>query len=141
MVQYASRFHHLPFLTPEILRMRRFARYALFVFAAVPPSLSAQGFAVNELGTCTMGRGGVAAASPCADGSAMWFNPAGLTSITGTTFSGSVTAIMPHGGFTDIYFDQKTAMPGQTYWVPRFYLAHRKSNKLGVGIGVHAPYG
>jgi hypothetical protein len=48
--------------------MRRFARYALLVFAAVPLSLPAQGFAINELGTCTMGRGGVAAAAPSAQG-------------------------------------------------------------------------
>jgi len=121
--------------------MRRFARYALFVFAAVPATLSAQGFAVNELGTCTMARGGVSAAVPCADGSAIWFNPAALTGITGTTLSGSVTAIMPHGGFTDIYFDQKTDMPSQTYWVPSIYLAHRLSDKVGVGIGFYAPYG
>jgi long-chain fatty acid transport protein len=141
MVPYANRFHHLPFPTPEILRMRRFARYALLLLAAVPSSLAAQGFAVNELGTCTMGRGGVASATPCADGSAMWFNPAALTSITGTTLSGSVTAIMPHGGFTDIYFAQKTDMPGQTYWVPSIYLARRWSDKLGVGIGFYAPYG
>ncbi|HEY6223618.1 MAG TPA: outer membrane protein transport protein [Gemmatimonadales bacterium] len=120
--------------------MRRVARYALFVFA-VPASLPAQGFAVNELGTCTMGRGGVAAATPCADGSAIWFNPAGLTSITGTVFSASVTAIMPHGGFTDIYFGQKTDMPSQTYWVPSVYLVHRLSPKLGIGIGLYAPYG
>ena len=121
--------------------MRRFARYALFVFAALPTSLTAQGFAVNELGSCSMGRGGVAAAMPCADGSAMWYNPAALTAITGTTFSGSVTAIMPHGGFTDIYFDQKTAMPSQTYFVPSVYLARHVSDKLGVGIGLYAPYG
>ncbi|MGE5143369.1 MAG: OmpP1/FadL family transporter, partial [Acidobacteriota bacterium] len=88
-----------------------------------------------------MGRGGVAAATPCADGSAIWYNPAALTSITGTAFSGSVTAIMPHGGFTDIYFGEKTDMPSQTYWVPSIYLAHHVSNKLAVGIGFYAPYG
>jgi len=121
--------------------MRRFARYALFVFAALPTSLDAQGFAINELGTCSMGRAGVAAAIPCADGSALWYNPAALTSITGTTFSGSVTAIMPHGGFTDVYFGQKTDMPSQTYFVPSVYLARHVSDKLGVGIGLYAPYG
>lgn len=121
--------------------MRRFARYALFVFAAVPATLPAQGFAVNELGSCPMGRASVSGAVPCSDGSAIWFNPAGLTAITGTTFSGSVTAIMPHGGFTDIYFNQKTDMPNQTFWVPSVYLAHRMSEKLGVGIGFYAPYG
>lgn len=121
--------------------MRRFARYALFAFAAVPVTLTAQGFAVNELGSCPMGRASVSGAVPCADGSAIWFNPAGLTAITGTALSGSVTAIMPHGGFTDIYFNQKTDMPSQTFWVPSIYLAHRLSEKLGVGIGLYAPYG
>ncbi len=121
--------------------MQRIARYALFVFTALPATMQAQGFAINELGTCTMGRGGVAAASPCADGSAIWYNPAGLTSITGTAISGSVTAIMPHGGFTDIYYDQKTDMPSETFWVPSVYLAHHVNEKLAIGIGFYAPYG
>src|ERR1043166_8716285 len=103
MVPYPRRFHHLPLPDPESLRMRRPGRYTLLLSLGVPALLSAQGFAVNELGTCTMGRGGVAAASPCSDGSAMWFNPAALASLSGTTVSASGTLIVPHGGFTDIY--------------------------------------
>src|SRR2546422_9148604 len=64
----------LQFFLPETNDMRRFA---LMLFAGVPSVLAAQGFAVSEHNTCTMGRAGAAAASPCADGSAMYLHPAG----------------------------------------------------------------
>ncbi len=140
MVPYASLLHHLLSRFSEILRMQRFARYVLLSLG-VPASLAAQGFAVNELGTCTMGRGGVAGASPCADGSAIWYNPAGLAGLSGTHFSVGATLIMPHGGFTDDVFAVKTDMPNQTYPVPAAYLTHQLGKGLGAGIGVYAPYG
>jgi long-chain fatty acid transport protein len=71
----------------------------------------------------------------------MWFNPAGLTAIPGTTLSASGTLIMPHGGFTDDFFAQKTDMPSQSYVVPAVYLARHMSDKVAAGIGLYAPYG
>ena len=60
--------------------MRRFhvwlAVGGLAAFIGVPSTLPAQGFSVNEHSTCAMGRAGTAVASPCADGSAIFFNPA-----------------------------------------------------------------
>lgn len=120
--------------------MRRFARYVLLASFGVPALLSAQGFAVNELGTCAMGRAGVAAAAPCPDGSAVWANPAALAGLSGTHLSASGTLIRPHGGFTDDLFAEKVDMPGQSYLVPSVYLT-RQVGKLGLGIGVFAPYG
>ena len=140
MVPYASQLHHLLSRFSEILRMR-FARYALLLSIGVPAALTAQGFAVNELGTCTMGRGGVAGASPCADGSAIWYNPAGLANLAGTHFSVGGTLIAPHGGFTDDFFGVKTDMLHQTFVVPNVYLTHHLGKGLGVGIGLYAPYG
>ena len=62
--------------------MRRFQVWiAAVVVTAVlvmPRSVEAQGFSVNEQGSCAMGRGGTGVASPCADGSAIFYNPAGL---------------------------------------------------------------
>jgi long-chain fatty acid transport protein len=121
--------------------MQRFVRYALLLSLSVPASLTAQGFAVNELGTCSMGRGGVSAARPCADGSAVWYNPAGLAGLTGTHISVGGTLIVPHGGFTDDFFGVKTDMPSQSYPVPAAYLTHQLGKGLGAGIGVFAPYG
>lgn len=120
--------------------MRRFARYVLLASFGMPALLSAQGFAVNELGTCAMGRAGVAAAGPCPDGSGVWANPAALAGLPGTHISVSATLIRPHGGFTDDLFGEKTDMPGQSYLVPSAYLTHQ-TGKLGFGIGVFAPYG
>ena len=122
--------------------MQRFARSVLLLLVAgAPATLVAQGFAVNELGTCTMGRGGVAAASPCADGSAIWFNPAALVNLSGTHISVSGTLIKPAGGFTEDFSAIKTDMPSQSYLVPSVYVTHRLSPKLSAGIGLFAPYG
>src|SRR5436309_1849673 len=74
------------------IRMRRFASLLLAgaasLVAAVPSGLAGQGFGVYEHNTCAMGRAGVTAARPCADGSAIYFSPAGLAGLTGgTTFA------------------------------------------------------
>lgn len=120
--------------------MRRFARTVWFASFGIPALLSAQGFALNELGTCAMGRAGVAAAGPCRDGSGIWANPAALANLPGTHLSVSGTMILPHGGFTDDLFAATTDMPSQSYLVPSVYFTHQVG-QLGLGIGVFAPYG
>ena len=122
--------------------MQRFTRSVLLLlFAGIPAALDAQGFAVNELGICAMGRGGVSAASPCADGSAIWFNPAGLVGLSGTHIMVGGALIRPFGGFTEDISATKTDLPSQSYLVPSAYVTHRLSPKVSVGIGVFAPYG
>jgi long-chain fatty acid transport protein len=121
--------------------MQRSVRCALWLSLGVPATGVAQGFAVNELGICMMGRGGVSAAAPCADGSAVWFNPAALTALPGTRISAGGVLIVPHGNFTDYLFADKTDMPSQSYPVPNGYLTHRVGDRLAVGVGVFAPYG
>ena len=70
------------------------------VLAGAPASLTAQGYSVNEHSSCAMGRAGTAVASPCADGSSIFFNPAGIASAAKGvwTISTGVTAIAPSGG-------------------------------------------
>src|SRR6266542_5602383 len=87
-------------------------RFALLLVAGAPALVAAplsplvgQGFGVYEHNTCAMARAGVAAASPCADGSAIFFSPAGLAGLAGNHFSVGVTAIAATGNFTD---DQKS---------------------------------
>ena len=107
----------------------------------IPAALGAQGFGVYELSTCTMARGGAVAANPCGDGSAIFFNPAGLTALSGTHVSVGLTTITPSGGFTDDIFLQHTDMSSQTFLVPNVFVTRRINDKLGVGIGLYAPYG
>jgi long-chain fatty acid transport protein len=49
---------------------------------AAPRTILAQGYGVYEHGTCAMARAGTAVASPCDDGSTIFFNPAGLALAT-----------------------------------------------------------
>ncbi len=116
-------------------------RFALLLCAGVPSLVAAQGFGVYEHNTCAMARAGVAAASPCADGSAIFFSPGGLAGLSGTHFSAGVTLIGAQGGFTDDYLAQKTDLDNPLIPVPAAYITHALSPKLTVGIGAYAPYG
>jgi long-chain fatty acid transport protein len=116
----------------------------LFALAAATIGLArsavAQGFQVNEHGSCVMGRGGTGTASPCADGSAMFYNPAGLFARKGWTISGGVTGINANGGFTSDRSGVKTDLTNGWVPVPHFY-AHWTGDRFAAGIGAFVPYG
>jgi long-chain fatty acid transport protein len=125
--------------------MRRFALLLLAgapaLVAAPPGPLGAQGFGVYEHNTCAMGRAGVAAASPCADGSAIFFSPAGLAGLAGKHFSVGVTAIAAHGGFTDDFLNHRTDLDNPVIPVPNAFFTYQINENLTAGIGAYAPYG
>jgi len=121
--------------------MGRSAGYALLMFAAFPALLGAQGFGIYEQGTCSMGRAGTGVAAPCADGSAMFFNPAGLTGLKGWRVTVGTTLLDVKGGFTDDIFQHKTDLDNPLLAVPQAYVSYGVTPKLGVGVGVFAPYG
>jgi long-chain fatty acid transport protein len=121
--------------------MQPFGKYAWLLIAGFPALLSAQGFGIYEQNTCTMGRGGTAVAAPCPDGSAIFFNPAGLAGLKGGHASAGVTLIRVQGGFTDDLFQETTDLNDPLIPVPQAYLSYAVTPKLGVGIGFFAPYG
>ncbi len=121
--------------------MRRSVTYALMLFAGFPALLGAQGFGVYEHNTCAMARGGVTAASPCPDGSAIFFNPAGLAGLSGTHVTGGVTLIQAQGSFTDDFLAQRTDLDNPLIPVPNGFVTHAIDPKLTVGVGAFAPYG
>jgi len=121
--------------------MRACVRYALVLFAATPTLLGAQGFGIYEQGTCAMGRAGAGVAAPCSDGSAMFFNPAGLAGLTGGHATIGVTLLDVRGGFTDGVFQQKTKLDDPLLAVPQVYISYAATPKLGIGVGLFAPYG
>ena len=122
--------------------MRRYALSALWLsFAAVPALLAAQGFGIYEQGTCSIGRAGTGVAAPCADGSAMFFNPAGLAGLKGGHATIGMTLINVDGGFTDDIFQRTTDLDDPLLVLPQVYLSYAATPKLGVGVGLFAPYG
>ncbi len=109
--------------------MRRFALSALCLsFAGVPGLLAAQGFGIYEQGTCAMGRAGTGIAAPCGDGSAIFFNPAGLAGLKG-------------GHATIGIFQRTSALDDPLIALPQVYVSYAATPKLGVGVGLFAPYG
>src|SRR5712691_5747521 len=148
MLPYRGRIHHLPNSDCGELRMRRFALLLLAgapgapaLVAALPSHLGGQGFGVYEHNTCAMGRAGVTAARPCADGSAIFFSPAGIAGLTGTHISAGVTLIGAQGGFTDDFLGTRSDLKNPLIPVPNVYITHAVSPKVTAGIGLYAPYG
>lgn len=127
--------------------MRRFfvwlAVGGLTALSGVASALSAQGFSVNEHSSCATGRAGTAVADPCPDGSAIYYNPAGLASTAPGRWIISVggTFIAPSGGFTDAATGLETKLNNNVYPVPQLYIAHGISKDVSAGIGLFAPYG
>ncbi len=121
--------------------MRRFLRHVLVLFAGFPALLGAQGFGIYEQGTCAMGRAGTGVAAPCGDGSAIFFNPAGLAGLKGGHATIGVTLLDVQGGFTDDIFQQTTKLDDPLLAIPQVYVAYGLTPKLAVGIGLFAPYG
>ena len=123
-------------------------RFALLLLAGAPALVAAplrplagQGFGVYEHNTCAMGRAGVTAARPCADGSAIYFSPAGLAGLAGTHVSAGVTLIGAQGSFTDDFLDTQSDLKNPLIPVPNIYITRAVSPKVTAGIGLYAPYG
>lgn len=121
--------------------MRRFALPALMLFVGAPGLVAAQGFGIYEQGTCSMGRAGTGVALPCADGSAMFFNPAGLAGLTGRHLTVGTTLLDVKGGFTDDIFQHRTDLNNPLLAIPEAYISYAASPKLGLGVSLFAPYG
>src|SRR2546422_11733665 len=100
MLPCTGLFHHVLLRPSGDTCMRRYAVSALWLSCGLPALLTAQGFGIYEQGTCSMGRAGTGVAAPCADGSAIFFNPAGLAGLKGGHATIGVTLLNVDGGFT-----------------------------------------
>jgi long-chain fatty acid transport protein len=100
----------------------------------------AQGSAVMTHGSCATALGAAGVASPCDDGSAILFNPAGLAN-QGSVVSGGVTGITTGGEFTYDVTGTKFKREQGTKAVPWGYASVRAGSRLAFGVGGFAPYG
>jgi long-chain fatty acid transport protein len=101
----------------------------------------AQGYGLYEFGACAMAMGGAGVAGPCDEGSAVFFNPAGLALTTRPVLNLGGTLIGPFGDFTS---DTGVTSKLERKWIPApsIYLARPiGSGRSVVGFGVMAPYG
>lgn len=124
--------------------MRRFLVWmaaGVLAGAVVPAALTAQGYGIYEHSACMMGRASTGVATPCTDGSAVNYNPAGILGSGRGVISGGVTYIGPTGDFTNDFTGMKSGLENQHFYIPHFYAARDFGRRYAAGVGVFAPYG
>ncbi|MCL4549845.1 MAG: OmpP1/FadL family transporter [Bacteroidetes bacterium] len=99
------------------------------------------GFQLNEHGARAMAMAG-AFTGLANDPSAIYFNPAGITQLTGTNFSVGGTMILPLATYKfPKPSNSETEMIGQTFALINFYVTHQLSDRISVGLSVNNQYG
>lgn len=127
--------------------MRRYHVWLAGGFVAVaglltaPARVEAQGYGLYEHNACAMARAGTGVADPCGDGSAMFFNPAGLAGISGRVASVGGVLINTSGSFTNDLTGQVSNLKDGHYPAPNAYVALPLGTRYAVGLGLFAPYG
>jgi long-chain fatty acid transport protein len=123
--------------------MKRVVVGAAIALAAVawhPAGVSAQGFALYESSACSVGRAGAGVASPCADGSAMVYNPAGLVK-TGRKLSLGALGVIPSGTYVNDVTGLASNLESNIYPAPSAFFSRPIGDRFAVGLGVYAPFG
>ena len=99
------------------------------------------GYQINEHGARSMGMGGAFVARAL-DGSAIYFNPAGLAFQSGFHAMIGTTLIFPSTTFTGPSpLTTETSMNSQVFYPSNLYASYSLNDKWVVGLGVFSPYG
>lgn len=121
-----------------------FIRHALWLVAAAvcfpAASASAQGFGLNEVGTCAVSRGFAVTGSPCNDASTIFWNPAAAAELTGKSINVGASMIAINGAFRQDSTGRTYKSNIQPALVPSGFAAMR-IGPTSVGLGVYVPYG
>ncbi|HKO14853.1 MAG TPA: outer membrane protein transport protein [Gemmatimonadaceae bacterium] len=125
------------------MQLHRGSRYWMaLALVAVPAAARGQGFGLNELSACGIGRAFAATATGCHDASAIYWNPAALTTLSGWSLALGATAIPVNGQFEQDTTFRTYESDVPTSVVPHFYLSHHApASQLALGIGAYVPYG
>jgi long-chain fatty acid transport protein len=130
-------------LMEDGMKLHRASRYLVALSALALPSIaSAQGFGLNEIGSCAIGRGFAVTSAPCSDASMVFWNPAAITSMRGSSGLIGVSAIKINADFTqDTTFARHKADVPVEFPPHLFWAMHRENSKWGFGFGAYVPYG
>jgi len=110
----------------------------------------ASGFALNEMSAATLGNAHAGAGAAAEDLSTIYFNPAGLTRMSGYQIQVTGSAIRPSAKFTNAGSTSALGTPlrggnggdaGGWELVPALYYAMDLAPNLRFGIGVQTPFG
>ncbi|MBW1981603.1 MAG: outer membrane protein transport protein [Deltaproteobacteria bacterium] len=121
----------------------------ILIMIVCPTLAFANGFAINEQGAKALGMGGAFVAQ-ADDPTAVYFNPAGITQLSGSQVSLGMSAISPDAKFESSTDDpvfygtssgDKTNLRNHTFFVPNAYFTQQYNDRLSFGLGVFANWG
>jgi long-chain fatty acid transport protein len=113
----------------------------LIISLIVSAQVFASGFQINEHGARGMAMAGAYTALAL-DGSALFYNPAGLSQLTGTQIMLGTTLISPSASFRGVNPDiDETSMESALFTPINFYVTHQLNTDWSFGIGVNNQYG
>ncbi|HTZ18671.1 MAG TPA: outer membrane protein transport protein [Dissulfurispiraceae bacterium] len=131
---------------------------AVFAFAILfallsAGSVSAAGFALIEQSVSGLGTAFSGGAAIAEDASTIYYNPAGLTRLSGPQVISGVHVIVPYAQFHNqgSYYMALPGHPliagndggdaGGAVPIPNFYFSTRINDRLYAGLGINAPFG
>ena len=131
---------------PANMNRRNSSRLLVTVFWGLSVlNVPANGFGLASQDAFASARG-EACVAPADNASAVYYNPAGITQITGTSLRSGLYSI-----YVDPTYQPPETQPnaGQTYsiakhfnFIPQIFLTHSFENSpVSVGLGIYAPYG
>lgn len=103
-------------------------------------TVHAQGVSIHSHSGCALGRNSAGVADPCADGSAVFYNPAALALQRGVVSAGAV-ALYTTSEFTFDDTGESFDSEQGTAIAPHAWLAVPITPRIAAGIGLWAPYG
>lgn len=104
-------------------------------------SAAASGFALIEQSASGLGNAFAGGAASAEDASTVFFNPAGMTRLSGKQIAVAAHVITPSAKFTDANGVASGGDAGSTAIVPNAYFTMEAQPGLQFGLGVNAPFG
>jgi long-chain fatty acid transport protein len=124
------------------MKVHRAAWHLLLGALALPAAASAQGFGLNEIGSCAIARGFAATSGGCRDASLVYWNPAAITTLKGRNGLIGVAPIAVSGDFTQDTTGRAWDAEAPVEFPPHlFWSTSAVGSRHGYGIGVYVPYG
>ncbi len=123
------------------MRFRPGRPLALLVALAAPAVLPAQGFGLNEIGTCAVARVAATTGAPCDDASVIFWNPAAGTRLKGLSMYAGITLIDIAGDFTADTTGRVSSANVSPEFPPHLFINWNRGGRYALGLGVYVPYG
>lgn len=129
-------------------------KYLTLIIAGALSALSAtahaSGYRFGSQSVASQGSADANAAE-ASDASTVFYNPAGLSRLEGTQFSGGATVVVPHSTYQDAGSTRFTGTPTNgvptkdyapnAVVAPALYASHKINEQWSAGVGLFVPYG